>query len=226
MKKHAVAILASGSGSTAEALIRDLQQHDYPYEVRLVITNNPGAFVLERIKNLNAEYGLDIRTAVISSTTQPSALPIEHGTQTLEEQQAILDILDSHGIELVVLLGYMKRIGTLLIQTYGWRPEYTAVHQARMLNTHPGLLPETKGLYGLHVQEAVLAAGLRGAGQTLHVVAEDYDDGPTVIEHRLSVEADETPEELFARVQLVEKAAIAADIATFVNEQQHRKEQD
>ncbi|MCA9327667.1 hypothetical protein KDA14_04020 [Candidatus Saccharibacteria bacterium] len=219
MSTAAVAVLASGSGSTAEALIRDLQTQDYPYEVRLVITNNPDAFVLQRIANLNEEFGLDIRTAVISSSTQPSAAAAVHGEQTSEEQEALLALLKENHIDLVVLLGYMKHIGKRLTDAYGWQTNFTSVYQARMLNTHPGLLPETKGLYGIHVQEAVVERHLPEAGQTLHVVAEAYDEGPVVTEHRIKVSPDETPEELFARVQLTEKAHIAADIAEFLDAQ-------
>lgn len=225
MSKAAVAILASGSGSTAEALIRAVQGQDYPYEIRLVVTNNPDAFVLKRIESLNDEFGLNIETAVISSSTQSSLKPPVHGEQTAEEQATLIKIFEKYHIDLVVLLGYMKRIGTQLTDTYGWQTDFKSIYQARMLNTHPGLLPETKGLYGIHVQEAVVERRLPEAGQTLHVVADAYDEGPTVAEHRIPVEPGESAEALFDRVQQTEKAHIAADIADFIQAQSKFQEE-
>ena len=93
-----------------------------------------------------------------------------------------------------------------------------------MLNTHPGLLPATKGLYGVHVQEAVLQQALPQAGQSLHMVAAGYDEGPTVFEHHVPINPSDTAEELFARVQLTEKAYIASDVAAFISSQRHYNE--
>lgn len=221
MNKTRVAILASGSGSTAETFIRNGLQHTYPYEVVLLICNNPDAFVLTRIRQLNEELGLHIETVVINSHTQSAATPAKKGHQTVEEQAAILSQLQRFDIDLVLLLGYMKLVGAQLIDAYGWRPEFSSVYEARMLNTHPGLLPDTIGTHGLGTQEFTLAKGLRDAGQTLHIASSTYDTGPTVVEHRLPVEPDDTPESLFARVQTAEKAHIAADIAAFITNQQH-----
>lgn len=220
MRPIPIAILASGSGTTAEAFIRGSQAISAPlHEVRLVICNAPKAGIFERVERLNAEFGLGIETALINSHTHPahSGEMVTRGKQTTAEQQAILTMLHSRGIRLVVLLGYMKRVGQLLVDTYGWRPEYRSIYQARMLNTHPGLLPLTKGFYGIHVQEAALTGS--EAGQTLHVVAAEYDDGPIVAEHRIAIKPNETASELFARVQLVEKAHITADIADFLHAQ-------
>ncbi len=215
-----VAILASGNGSTAEALIRDLRARELPIDVRVVICNNPDAYVLERIANLNTELGLDIDTVVINSQTQPGAEHAVRGQQTSEEQAAILEQLQHHDIDLVLLLGYMKKIGPLLLDKYGWQSGYTSIYQARMLNTHPGLFPATIGTHGLGAQAYTIENGLPEGGQTLHVVASEYDTGPNVTEHRVRVEPDDTPETLFARVQAVEKEHIAADVAAFISAQE------
>ncbi|QQS20029.1 hypothetical protein IPL85_01030 [Candidatus Saccharibacteria bacterium] len=226
MSKTNIAIFASGSGSTAEALIRDIQEKGYPLNVKLMITNNQDAFVRERIKNLNKEYSLGITSVVLNSSTQPSASAILTGQQTEEEQAAMLALLKENGIELVLLLGYMKLVGTTLLEAYGWLPEYESVYQCRMLNTHPGLLPETVGTHGIGTQEFTIREGLREAGQTLHAVSAEYDMGPTVAVHRVPIEPNDTPEALFSRVQAVEKATIASDIAAFVEAQKkYRKEQ-
>ena len=222
MRPIPIAILASGSGTTAEAFIRGSQAISAPlHEVRLVICNAPKAGIFGRISKLNEELGLRIETTCINSSTHPAppGQIIPRGEQTIAEQQAILTMLHSRGIRLVVLLGYMKRVGSLLVNTYGWRPEYHSIYQARMLNTHPGLLPASQGLYGTYVQEEALASGSKEAGQTLHVVAAEYDDGPIVAEHRIAIKPSETASELFARVQLVEKAHITADIADFLHAQ-------
>lgn len=225
MNATRIAILASGSGSTAEAFVRETQRRGYALDIRLIISNNPDAFVLERAKNLNAELGLSMETAVINSHTRPAAKPIVHGEQTEEEQAALLSLLRKHDIDLVLLLGYMKRVGQNLLDAYGWLPAYTSVYQARMLNTHPGLLPQTIGTHGRGTQEFTLEKGMPEGGQTLHVVAAEYDTGPTVAEHRVPVEANDTPDTLFARVQAVEKEHIAADTTAFVEAQQnYRKE--
>lgn len=225
MIKTRIAILASGSGSTAEAFIREALAKEYPVDVVLVICNNPNAFILERVRNLNRELGLSIETVVINSHTQPAARPIIHGQQTPEEQEAILHLLLDKRVDLVLLLGYMKRIGSELLQEYGWQPEHTSLFQVRMLNTHPGLLPETIGTHGRETQEFTLEKQMPEGGQSLHVVSADYDMGPLVAEHKVPVKPDDTPDTLFARVQAVEKEHIAADIMNFIQEQQrYRKE--
>lgn len=223
MSKTAIAILASGSGTTAEAFIRHMITEQYDFTVPLMVSNTTSAGVFNRIAQLNGELGLDIQTELINGRTHPAAIDeqVEPSYQTLAEQQALLDVFQAHDIKLVLLLGFMKHISGRIVDTYGWLPEYTSIYQARMLNTHPGLLPATKGLFGIHVQEAVLRQVVPQAGQSLHMVAAGYDEGPTVFEHHVPVKPGETAEELFSRVQLTEKAHIASDIASFIAAQQH-----
>lgn len=218
MSKTAVAILASGSGTTAEALIRSIALEQYDFYVPLVICNNSSAGVFDRISRLNDELGLDIHAKLINGRTHPAAANehVEPSHQTNAEQRAVLDAFKAYDIELVLLLGFMKHVSSQIVEIYGWQPSYSSIYQARMLNTHPGLLPATKGLFGVHVQEAVLKQAVPQAGQTLHIVAAGYDEGPTVFEHHVPVKPGDTAEELFARVQLTEKANIAADVAKFI----------
>ncbi len=226
MTRTNIAVFASGSGSTAEAFIRDAHTRQYPFDVKLIITNNSDAFVLERVKNLNAELGLQMETAIVNSHTQPTAKSVVHGQQTEEEQAAILALLSQYNVDLVLLLGYMKRVGQKLLNEYGWLPSYTSIYQARMLNTHPGLLPQTIGTHGRGTQEFTLTEGMTEAGQTLHAVAAEYDTGPHAAEHRVAVMPDDTPDTLFARVQETEKEHLAADVLAFVEAQQvFRKEE-
>ncbi len=221
MKTPNIAILASGSGTTAERFIGDIFSQGSAVHIPLVITNNPSAGVLKRVSQLNTEFNKTIATKIVSSTTHPAANDEIHpdGTQTVAEQRALLALFEAYNIDLVLLLGYMKHIGKLVTDVYGWRPEYTSIYQARMLNTHPGLLPATAGLFGINVQEAVLSNHHEKAGQTLHVVSAEYDEGPTVAENTIDVYPNETAEELFARVQIAEKDNIARDVLEFLQQQ-------
>ena len=216
--KPRIAILASGGGTTAEAFIRAAQRGEVNVDVSLVIVSRKNAGVFKRIADLNDEYGLNIRPILINHKTHPAGLGenVLPGDQTGAEEAAILATLLSGSYDLVALMGYMKRVGPNLIQAFGWVPEYTSLFQAKMINTHPGLLPDTKGFYGEQIQQYVLDHKLPYAGQTLHVVSEDYDDGPIIAEHKVPVEPGDTPETLFERVQAVEKQYLPKDIEDFI----------
>ncbi|HEY5152414.1 MAG TPA: formyltransferase family protein [Candidatus Saccharimonadales bacterium] len=217
-----IAVLASGGGTTVEAFIRAGQKGHINVDVGLVIASRKDAGVFQRVKDLNAEYGLHIDCILINHQTHP-ADPTEHvdqGGQTAGEEAAILAALLGGSFDLVALMGYMKRVGPNLIEAFGWLPEYASVFQARMVNTHPGLLPDTKAFYGLQIQQYVLDHHLPYAGQTLHAVSEDYDAGPVIAEHKVPVEPDDTPASLFERVQAVEKQYLPRDIEEFIEARQ------
>lgn len=114
----------------------------------------------------------------------------------------------------------MKKIGPNLVQAFGWLSEYKSAFQAKMVNTHPGLLPDTKAFYGENIQKYVLDHKLPYAGQTLHLVSAEYDEGPIIAEHKVRVEPSDTPETLFARVQAVEKQFLPKDIEEFIHARQ------
>ncbi len=222
MKNPSVAVLASGEGTTTETIIRAWAGHSDAPRVRMVISNNKSAGVFKKIADLNHELKLSVESCYISRLTHP-AKPDEivtPGCQTVSEELALLNLLGKGNFDLIVLLGYMKKIGPNLVHKFGWRPEYTKAYQSRMLNTHPGLLPETKGLHGMLVADYVIAERLSYAGQTLHVVANDYDEGPAVVEHKTVVTPDDTPQSLQKRVQAVEKQYIAGDLADFIKNRQ------
>lgn len=216
--KPRIAVLASGGGTTAEAFIRADQRKEISVSVELVIVSRSDAGVIERIKNLNEEFGLHIETLVINSKTHPAAdgEEVPRGCQTAAEEEAIIEALKRGNYDLVALMGYMKRIGRNLIAEFGWLSEYTSIFQAMMVNTHPGLLPDTKGFYGENIQQYVLDHHLPYGGQTFHVVAEEYDDGPIIAEHKVAVEPGDTSETLFARVQAAEKHYLPHDIEDFI----------
>ncbi len=209
--------MASGEGTTAEAFIRaGLSNISIP-ELGLVICNKKEAGILGRAAALNKKYNLAIETVLINSATNPDdSHQTTPGSQTPAEEAAILKKLQAGKFDLVMLMGYMKKIGLNLVREFGWRPEYSSPFQAMMLNTHPGLLPQTKGLIGVHVQEFVLENKLPSAGQTLHVVSDSYDEGPTVAKHKVEVKPGDTAESLFERVKQTEKKYLPQDIGEFI----------
>lgn len=217
--KPRIAILASGGGTTTEAVIRAAQSREVDLEVGLVIVSRKDAGIFQRIESLNQEFGLHIQAILINSQTQPAGHGenVAGGAQTGAEEAAILAALLGGNFDLIASLGYMKRIGPNLVQAFGWQPEYKSAFQAKMVNTHPGLLPDTKGFYGQNIQQYVLDHHLPYAGQTLHLVSEEYDEGPILAEHKVPVRPDDTAETLFARVQTTEKRFLPRDLENFIN---------
>jgi phosphoribosylglycinamide formyltransferase 1 len=191
-----IAILASGSGTTAEYVVRATQTGVLRARIGLVVCNNLGAGVFGRIERLNKQYGLQIPAVHVNGKTHPAGTG-GRGEQTLEESEAIVNLCK--GIDLVVLLGYMKKVTGRLLDL-------------PMVNTHPGPLPETAGLYGLHVQEHVLESNLGYSAQTLHWVTGDYDRGEVIAVHHVPVALGDTAETLFDAVQATEKAHLPTDL--------------
>ena len=214
-----IAILASGGGSTAEAFIHATQDGRVDAEVGLVICNNPPekAGIFDRIEQLRKQYKLDIETKVINSFTHPGGN--NNRVQTNEEATAICATAALGDVAHIALMGYMKQVGGELIEEYGWLPHFSSVYQARMSNTHPGPLPETGDTYGIHTQERVLELGLVVSKHTVHVVSAGIDKGPKIAEHPVDVLADDSLQDLFDRVQIVEKTALPYALDKFLKEQ-------
>ncbi|HUA12951.1 MAG TPA: formyltransferase family protein [Candidatus Sulfotelmatobacter sp.] len=214
-----IAVLASGSGSTAEAFIHATQDGRVDVEVGLVICNNPPekAAIYDRIAILNQLYGLDIETAEISGKTHPEG-NVGRG-QTMAEAAAICEHISRGDFVHVALMGYMKMIRGELVEEFGWLPSFSSIYQARMSNTHPGPLPETEDTYGIHTSERVLELGLAASKHTVHLVASGIDRGPKIAEHPVEVHPDDTPQDLFDRVQIVEKVALPYVLDKFLKEQ-------
>ncbi len=155
---------------------------------RVVISNNSQSGALARARQANmAAYHLSERT---------------HGEAL---GGAILAALQRHGVEVICLAGYMKKLGA----------EVLAAYEGRILNIHPSLLPKFggQGMYGMRVHEAVLAAGERESGATVHLVNEEYDQGRVLAQEKVPVKAGDTPEALQERVLAVEHRLYAATLA-------------
>lgn len=183
-----IAILASGSGSNAEAIIHYLRQ-SREAEVVLLLTNRPDAGVRERARRLGVRCDY-LPTAELRKGSKPLAL------------------LAELGVELVVLAGYLVLITEPWLQAY---PQ-------RILNIHPALLPEFggKGMYGHHVHEAVLAAGRPYSGITIHLVDEHYDHGQTLLQAQCPVLPGDSPETLAARIHQLEHRYYPAAVAQYL----------
>jgi phosphoribosylglycinamide formyltransferase-1 len=143
----------------------------------LVISNNTESGALARARREG------IASCILNDKTHPSPDLLD---------QAILDALLEHSVDIVVLAGYMKKLG----------PRMLAHFSGAILNIHPALLPRFggRGMYGIHVHEAVLAAGEKESGVTVHLVDGEYDTGRTLAQTRVPVMQGDTPDVLAARV--------------------------
>jgi phosphoribosylglycinamide formyltransferase-1 len=173
--------LASGRGSNMQAVIDAIRADQLDAEPCLVLSNNSKSGAMERAMREG------IPSYHLSSKTHPVPEALD---------AAILDALLSHNVELVILAGYMKKIGRRTLNRF----------RNRILNIHPALLPKFggKGMYGSRVHEAVLTAGEVETGVSIHIVDEEYDSGPLVAQTRLPVLRDDTVESLSRRVLLKE----------------------
>jgi formyltetrahydrofolate-dependent phosphoribosylglycinamide formyltransferase len=187
-----IAVFASGRGSNFQAILKAIDDGRLPARVTLLVSNNSNAGALELARSRNIP-ALHLNQKQFSSE------------QLYEEQ--LLDLLARHGVELIVLAGYMKRIPGSVINRF----------RNRILNIHPALLPMFggAGMYGTHVHEAVLASGATISGATVHIVDEEYDKGPIVMQKTVEVLSDDTPETLAARVLSVEHEIFPKAIAAF-----------
>lgn len=172
-----IAVFASHGGSNLQALIDGCASGQIDGAIVLVISNNRKALALERARNHH------IDTLVVSDSQYSS--PEEYGKALLEE-------LSKRGVNLICLAGYMKMIPTSIIERF----------HDRILNIHPALLPKFggKGMYGIHVHEAVVAAKEAESGVTIHLVNENYDDGRILAQKRVKVLDTDTPQSLQERV--------------------------
>jgi len=166
-----IVVLISGSGSNLQAII-DAAQADLPVEIRAVISNKADAYGLER-----ARQG-GINTAVLSHTDYPDRTSYD---------TALRKLIDSYEPQLVILAGFMRILSDEFVRHY----------EGRMLNIHPSLLPRHRGL---HTHARALEEGDSEHGATVHFVTPELDSGPIVLQARVPVEPNDSPESLAARV--------------------------
>jgi phosphoribosylglycinamide formyltransferase-1 len=174
-KLKRLAILASGSGSNAEKIMEYFKNSEKA-KIALVASNKADAFVLERAKKF------EVPTFTFSK-------------KELEEG-FLLKKLQAEKIDWVILAGFLLKIPA----------ELTRAFPDRMVNIHPALLPKYggKGMYGLHVHQAVKDAGDTETGITIHLVNENYDEGKIIFQAATSVEESDSPEDIASKVHALE----------------------
>ena len=177
MSKKRVAVLISGRGSNMTALIEAAKAKDYPAEIVLVISNRPEATGLARAR------AAGVTTAIVDHTL--------FGKDRTAFERALDAELQTHRIDLVCLAGFMRLLTPWLVGRWS----------GRMLNIHPALLPQFKGL---DTHRRALAAGARRHGATVHFVVPETDSGPILAQESVPVLEGDTEETLAARVLEVE----------------------
>jgi phosphoribosylglycinamide formyltransferase 1 len=185
--------LASHNGTLMQAVVRACEEGKLTATPRIVISNNKNSGALQFAIN----KGIPWQHLSSATHKDPSAL-----------DQAILEALQTHGVELVFLVGYMKLLGQRTVSAY---PHH-------ILNIHPALLPKFggHGMYGIHVHEAVIAAGEKETGVTIHHVNERYDEGNIIAQCKVPVMPDDTPEVLADRVIKRERLFIVETLQNIV----------
>lgn len=176
-----IAVFASGRGSNFQAILNAIQNHLLSARLCVVISNNSSAGALEIARSNN------IPTFHLSSSQFPSE-------EVFVER--LFKVLDDHKADFIALAGYMKKLPPAFVRRF----------KDRIANVHPALLPAFggHGMYGMKVHEAVIASGCKVSGATVHLVDEEYDRGPIVLQKTVSVTQNDTPESLAAKVLAIE----------------------
>jgi len=171
-----ITILASGSGTNAENIIRFFQNREEG-QVSLLLSNRLDAYALERAKKLNVPTGTFSRDDIYSSGR-------------------VLDLLKEKSTDLIILAGFLWLIPEQIIRAY----------PNRILNIHPALLPAYggKGMYGKRVHKAVIDNGEKMSGISIHLVNQEYDSGDIIFQTDCPVYPDDSPETLAGRIHELE----------------------
>ena len=188
-----ISVFASHGGSGLQAIIDACKSNRLQATVCAVFSNNSTSFALQRAK--------------------ASGIPAYHfSQQTISNPQAleaaILNKLTEHKTEIIFLAGYLKKLGDNIIKAY----------EGRIYNIHPSLLPKYggRGMYGINVHTAVLAAGETETGITIHRVTSEYDAGEIIAQRRVPVLPGDTPDVLAARVLKEEHVFIVDMLAELI----------
>ncbi len=176
-----IAVFASGRGSNFMNLYRAIQEGQLSATIGLVVSNNPGALVVQTARSWN------IPVRVLSPTRY---------TDPQQYEADLLHTLAEFHIEWIALAGYMKKIPASVIRQF----------PNRIVNIHPALLPAFggKGMYGMHVHEAVFQSGAQVTGVTIHFVNEEYDQGAIIFQEPVVIRECRSPEEIAEKVLAVE----------------------
>lgn len=184
-----LAVFASGNGSNAENLVSYFRNNDCGAEVAVIVCNKPGAGVIARAERL----GVPVRV-------MPAA--------EIRDASRMLPLMEEFGIDYIVLAGFLLMVPDFLLERY---PD-------RVLNIHPSLLPKYggKGMYGHHVHEAVVAAGEKETGITVHLVTDRCDEGRIIFQARVPLSDDDTAESVEAKIHELEQAHFPHTVREYI----------
>ena len=180
-------VLASGSGSNFEAIAEAIKMGKLNAKIQVVIYNNPGAKVIARAE----KFGVN---AILLNHR-------DYKNQREAFDSEIVKTLRNYDVEWVVMAGWMRVCTKVLISAF----------PNRIINIHPSLLPSFRGIRAV---EQALAAGVKITGCTVHLVSEEVDSGPILMQAAVPVLANDTPETLHARIQIQEHKIMVGAIAT------------
>lgn len=183
-----LAIFASGKGSNAKRIIEYFKPSEAA-DVVLIITNNADAGVIEVAREFHISC-------------------FYFSNELIDEGQELLDRLKDFNIDFVVLAGFIRKIPITIIKAYS----------KQIINIHPALLPKFggKGMYGIHVHQAVLAADEKETGITIHLVNEKYDDGQIIAQYALSIPKNINAKHLQHLVQELEHQHYPLEIEKYI----------
>jgi phosphoribosylglycinamide formyltransferase 1 len=184
---HRLGILGSTRGTDMQAIIDAINQKQLSASINIVLSNKKDAYILERARLHHIE-------AVF---VDPTHLSRE------EYDKKLSQLLRHYEVDIVILIGYMRILSA----------EFVAAWRNKIINVHPSLLPAFAGGMDSNVHQAVLNAGVKETGCTVHYVTEDVDAGPIIIQKKCSVLAEDTVESLKERVQKLEGEALIEAIA-------------
>jgi phosphoribosylglycinamide formyltransferase-1 len=191
MRRLRIGVLASGGGTNLQAIIDACERGEIDGDVVVVISNVPESFALERAK----KHRID-------------AFAFPHKGMTREDHEKdVVNCLDQHQVDLVVLAGYLRMLTPVMISKYA----------GRMMNTHPALLPSFggEGMHGLNVHQAVIDHGCKVSGCTIHFVTLDVDGGPIILQKAVPVQENDTAETLQERILKEEHKLLPRAIQLF-----------
>ena len=190
MSKVSIAVFASGRGTNFEALVHATRHADTNGEVRLLVANIPDAPVLKKAE---------------AERVPAVLIPHREFKTRATFEQALIAELKHHDVGLVCLAGFMRILSPLFVNAF----------ENRIMNIHPSLLPAFAGLQGMQVHEAVVAAGAKVTGCTVHFVTTDVDAGPIIVQRAIAVRDADTPDSLALRVLVEEHQAYAEAVKLF-----------
>lgn len=206
--KSKVAVLVSGGGTNLQTLIDYEAEHkvDCPYEIVVVISDHKDAFALERAQKAGIPTAITSPFSVMGKDVAQNATRDE---KRLAVSNAMLEYCQKYGAQIIVEAGCLTVLSGDILKKYA----------NRIINLHPALLPKFGGvgMWGHHVHEAVLAAGETESGCTVHLVNEVCDGGEILLQKKVPVLPDDTPETLYARIAPKEHEALLEGLLLICN---------